>query len=127
GNIKVVRMQSKPSLYFLENLRHPRTFKSLMYPINDGTLNHTLFVPSQAIERYQNDLPKSYFRCTVSLSNPEHRERHGNPFGLTANITAFRKLEKIPLSLSETASLYPDGSAILIENEIVDYLREQHS
>ncbi len=126
GNVKVTIAKPGNTLYFLENLKHPVTFKSLVYPLSTYQIDNSIFIPPKEVDKHEREgFANVFYRCSAVLSDQEHRTKHNNPFELTARSGTVRRLETLPIPLPDLIG-QPDEQSLLLEREVVEYLKKKH-
>ncbi|WP_299312916.1 AAA family ATPase [uncultured Halomonas sp.] len=128
GNIREVVTTDEKRLYFLENLRHPKTFRKLSYPLAGQPTDTTVFVPPKEVSKDSSKGFKDvYYVCSVFLSDFEHRSKHGNPFELTAHYGTVSRMESIPVYISDVSIKDKKEKRLLVDSQVIEYFKSQAS
>lgn len=126
GRISSVARQTGKPLYFLSDLRSVKDGSQLRFPHERPGLRHEVFVHRSDAERLpQAPDEEPWVRARAALSPPEQREKHGNPFALTAVPGTVGILAALPREW-RIDSFEVDGR-VHLEKAVLSMLRQQYS
>ncbi len=126
GRLREKSSTNSRSFYILEDLHSVNDGSLLLYPIQDSDIWQAVFVGRvNNVGMNESSIEGAWVKARVELSPKAERDKHNNPFALSAVHGGIRILSDVPDDILDTEILIDGVSHV--EQWVIDFYRQKHT